>query len=185
MTTKFREPISTEGAANRFREPVGELPELRAACALAYQVVVWSVFNGPGDLKAGEVRAYIRALFGPRVDAALDSYIDEYAKNIPPEPPQPVGPDEVTVSVWPNGAMSLMHGHPPAVQVRYLRADLAEKLEARIRELHLEVCAVDEKRKVKPLNKCEIGAFRAAYSDASMMSRFRDAMAARGIEVGE
>lgn len=48
-----------------------------------------------------------------------------------------------------------------------------------------EVCAVDEKRKVKPLNKCEIGAFRAAYSDASMMSRFRDAMAARGIEVGE
>lgn len=112
-------------------------------------------------------------------------YIDEYAKNIPPEPPKPVGPDEVTVGVWPDGAMSLMHGHPPAVQVRYLRADLAEKLEARIRELHLEVCAVDEKRKVKPLNKCEIGAFRAAYSDASMMSRFRDAMAARGIEVGE
>ena len=112
-------------------------------------------------------------------------WFSERVENIPPEPPKPVGPDEVTVSVWPDGAMSLMHGHPPAVQVRYLRADLAEKLEARIRELHLEVCAVDEKRKVKPLNKCEIGAFRAAYSDASMMSRFRDAMAARGIEVGE
>ena len=42
-------------------------------------------------------------------------------------PPKPVGPDEVTVSVWPDGAMSLMHGHPPAVQVRYLRADLAAR----------------------------------------------------------
>lgn len=92
--------------------------------------------------------------------------LTELFENIPPEPPKPVGPDEVTVSVWPDGAMSLMHGHPPAVQVRYLRADLAA-------------------RKVKPLNKCEIGAFRAAYNDASMMSRFRAALAVRGIEVGE
>lgn len=144
-----------------FREPTGELPELRAACALAYQVVVWSVFNGPGDLKAGEVRAYIRALFGPRVDAALDSYIDEYAKNIPPEPPKPVGPDEVTVSVWPDGAMSLMHGHPPAVQVRYLRADLAV-------------------RKVKPLTYKE-----CTDVPVRMDMWFREVMAARGIEVGE
>lgn len=107
-------------------------------------------------------------------------YIDEYAENIPPEPPR--GPEEVWVSVYHNGfvtwtacasegaALDMIACVNPAragAAVRYLRADLAEK------------------RKVKPLDKYEIGAFRAAYNDASMVSRFRDAMAARGIEVGE
>lgn len=59
-------------------------------------------------------------------------WFSERVENIPPEPPKPVGPDEVTVSVWPDGAMSLMHGHPPAVQVRYLRADIAPRKVVRL-----------------------------------------------------
>ncbi len=42
-----------------------------AGVELAYQVVAWVVFNGPGNLKAGEVRQHIRALFGSEVDAGL------------------------------------------------------------------------------------------------------------------
>lgn len=44
---------------------------IAAGVELAYQVVVWAVFNGPGNLKAGEVRQHIRALFGSEVDAGL------------------------------------------------------------------------------------------------------------------
>lgn len=97
-------------------------------------------------------------------------YIDEYAKNIPPEPPKPVGPDEVTVSVWPDGAMSLMHGHPPAVQVRYIRADLA---------------TTNAAREVRPLTNDECQKLHEADTWCDLDSTFIAIMAARGIEVGE
>lgn len=95
-------------------------------------------------------------------------WFSERVENISPEP---VGPEEYWLIITPKGNVAWSGCHEGGVtsgetSVRYIRADLAA-------------------RKVKPLNKCEIGAFRAAYSDASMMSRFRDAMAARGIEVGE
>lgn len=117
-------------------------------------------------------------------------WFSERVENIPPEPPKPgaaaVGPEEVWVSLNSIGGIGFVTAAPRLGDeplVRYLRADLPEDPPG-------SWSATDPirsrlPRKVKPLNKCEIGAFRAAYSDASMMSRFRDAMAARGIEVGE
>lgn len=38
---------------------------------LAQQVVLWSLFNGPGTMTAGELRKHIVQIFGPEVDAEL------------------------------------------------------------------------------------------------------------------
>lgn len=109
-------------------------------------------------------------------------YIDEYAENIPPEPPR--GPEEVWVSVYHNGfvtwtacasegaALDMIACVNPAragAAVCYIRADLAEK------------------RKVKPLTYSECQAIAYATNDGldGVEASFRDIMAARGIEVGE
>lgn len=100
-------------------------------------------------------------------------WFSERVENIPPDP---VGPKEVWVTLNSIGGIGFVTAAPRLGDeplVRYLRDDLAVRKEP------------VAPQRVKPLNKCEIGAFRAAYSDASVMSRFRDAMAARGIEVGE
>jgi hypothetical protein len=62
--------------------------------------------------------------------------------------------------------MSLMHGHPPAVQVRYIRADLA---------------TTNAAREVRPLTRRE-AQNRYSYTPDLW---FAGIMAARGIEVGE
>lgn len=122
--------------------------------------------------------------------------LDELFENIPPEPPKVEGPEEIwaggtaTGNTW--GAWGItqdMHDGRPCV--RYLRADLAEKLEARIHELNMEICALAEKCKVKPLTKLELDVFLEALAHRNYHTRdtlrrhWIDYLADRGIEVGE
>ena len=110
-------------------------------------------------------------------------YIDEYAENIPPEPPR--GPEEVWVSVYHNGFVTWTACASEGAALDMIACVNPSRAGAAVRYIRADLATTNAAREVRPLTNDECQKLHEADTWCDLDSTFIAIMAARGIEVGE
>lgn len=110
-------------------------------------------------------------------------YIDEYAENIPPEPPR--GPEEVWVSVYHNGFVTWTAYASEGAALDMIACVNPSRAGAAVRYIRADLATTNAAREVRPLTNDECQKLHEADTWCDLDSTFIAIMAARGIEVGE
>ena len=110
-------------------------------------------------------------------------YIDEYAENIPPEPPR--GPEEIWVSVYHNGFVTWTACASEGAALDMIACVNPSRAGAAVRYIRADLATTNAAREVRPLTNYECQKLHEADTWCDLDSAFIAIMAARGIEVGE